>query len=444
MDVLAMKRAGMTYAEIGTETGYHPATISKWCREGGPPPARTTAETDRRIDPVWADRLSALLVGNKDLLATSLFEIVRAEGFNGSYPTVARWVREQRGPRFRKADAASVRIETAPGEEAQFDFSDCSAWSQRVGLGPVLWCFGMILCWSRWRLWWFTTSVDREHTFEGVVRFFEAAGGVPQLCRTDRMGALGRSQGRRFLLHPPTLEFARHHGTEIKACQPGDAKRKGKIERPFRDLSESFLEELVVTGVPDSIDALNERARVWVDERVHDRRHRTTGVAPFERFAVEHDFLRGLPGRRFDTDYVEARRVHRALPFIEWERVRYSVPTDCLGQLVEVRKPVDSNTLNVLWAGHQIATHTIATDGRSEVWNPDHRLAAETSALASTQRRHLQLVREPAPPEPAPVGRIELPGGDFDVAVPDLARYDNTEPDGGESTAHTIESSDLG
>ena len=65
------------------------------------------------------------------------------------------------------------------------------------------------------------------------------------------MGALGQSQGRRFKLHPPTLEFARHHGTEIKACQAGDAKRKGKIERPFRDLSESFLEELVVTGVPD-------------------------------------------------------------------------------------------------------------------------------------------------------------------------------------------------
>ena len=145
-----------------------------------------------------------------------------------------------------------------------------AAWSQRVGLGPVLWCFGMILCWSRWRLWWFTTSVDREHTFEGMVRFFDAAGGVPQLCRTDRMGALGQSQGRRFKLHPPTLEFARHHGTEIKACQAGDAKRKGKIERPFRDLSESFLEELVVTGVPDDIDALNARARVWVGERVHD------------------------------------------------------------------------------------------------------------------------------------------------------------------------------
>jgi IS30 family transposase len=41
MDVLAMKRAGMTFTEIGAQTGYHPATISKWCREGGPPAART-------------------------------------------------------------------------------------------------------------------------------------------------------------------------------------------------------------------------------------------------------------------------------------------------------------------------------------------------------------------------------------------------------------------
>lgn len=430
MDVLAMKRVGMTYREIAIETGYHPATIAKWCKDGGPPPARTVADDDRVVDERWADRLNSLLVGNSQLLATSLFEIVQAEGFDGSYPTVARWVREQRGPRFRRADAASVPIETAPGVEAQFDFSDCSAWAERVGLGPVLWCFGMILCWSRWRIWWFTTSVDREHTFEGIVRFFEAAGGVPSLCRTDRMGALGQSQGRRFHLHPPTLEFARHHATEIKACQPGDAKRKGKIERPFRDLRERFLEELVVTGIPDNLDELNHTAQLWVGERVHDRRHRTTGVAPAERFAVEQDFLQRLPQRRFDTDYVEARRVHRALPFIEWERVRYSVPTDCLGQLVEVRKPVDSNTLRVLSAGRLVATHQLATDGRTEVWDPAHRVAAETSALASTQRRHLQLVRETRPASPVAVGRIELPGGDFDVDPPDLtARYEHTNLD---------------
>jgi hypothetical protein len=108
MDVLAMKRQGMSFKEIATGTGYHPATISKCVREGGPPAARTVADEDRVIDPRWADRLNELLVGNTRLLATSLFEIITAEGFDGSYPTVARWVRDQRGPRFRRADQASV------------------------------------------------------------------------------------------------------------------------------------------------------------------------------------------------------------------------------------------------------------------------------------------------------------------------------------------------
>jgi hypothetical protein len=49
--------------------------------------------------------------------------------------------------------------------------------------------------------------------------------------------------------------------------------------------------------------------------------------------------------------------------------------------------------------------------------------------LASNQRRHLHIVRDNESAEPtAPVGRIELPGGDFDVAAPDLvARYDRGE-----------------
>jgi len=425
MDVLAMRRQGLSYVEISEATGYHPATVAKWVRNGGPPPARVMAIEDRVVDPVWEDRLNALLVGNPRLLATSLFDIAKAEGFSGSYPSVARWVNEQRGPRFRRADSASVPIETAPGVEAQFDFADCSAWAERAGFNvPVLWCFSMILCWSRWRLWWFTTSVDREHTFEGMVRFFDAVGGVPQVCRTDRMGCLGSSQGRRFNLHPPTLEFARWHGTEIKACQAGDAKRKGKVERPFRDLGESFLEELVVTGVPESLDGLNGAARLWLEGR-HDRVHRTTGVPPIERFAAEHGFLGSLPRRRFDTDYTDARRVHPVLPLIEWNTIRYSVPPQCLGQTVEVRQAVDDNIVTVVWAGRQVARHHVPTDpNETEVWDPAHRVAAETAALNSTRRRHLHIIK-PDEVQVLPVGRLHLPGGDFDVAAPDLGRYDD-------------------
>jgi hypothetical protein len=67
------------------------------------------------------------------------------------------------------------------------------------------------------------------------------------------------------------------------------------------------------------------------------------GEVPADRFAVEAGLLTPLPRRRFDTAYVDARRVHVAIPQIEWRGVHYSVPPRCLGQKVEVRHEVDSS-----------------------------------------------------------------------------------------------------
>jgi hypothetical protein len=64
------------------------------------------------------------------LLTTSIFEILKADIFGGSYSTVAGYVREVRGPRFRAAPSVSVPIETGPGEEGQFDW-----WIATIGPG---------------------------------------------------------------------------------------------------------------------------------------------------------------------------------------------------------------------------------------------------------------------------------------------------------------------
>ena len=138
MDVLALKRQGWTYAEIADALGYHPATISNWIANGGPPAQRAVAPTERVVDDRWAARIAALIAPPSRLLATSVFETIRAEGFAGSYPSVAREVRRQRGPRFRRAAQVSVPIETAPGEESQFDWSDCSEQARDWGLDDEL------------------------------------------------------------------------------------------------------------------------------------------------------------------------------------------------------------------------------------------------------------------------------------------------------------------
>ncbi len=423
-----LKSQGWTIGEIAAETGFHRTTIAKHLKHGPPPTSRDTpAEvmTDH-----WCDRIIVMLSEHPRLQAISIHQLLVAEGFDGSYPTVVRAVRDVRGPRFKTAAAVSVPIYTDPGEEAQFDFCVLDDWAQRWGWDQPLRCFGMILCWSRLRIWWFTTSEDRHHTFEGAARFFDHVGGVPHVCRTDRMGALGNSQGRRFRLHPPTVEFAAHYRTKIASCQAGDAKRKGKVERPFRQLQATFLPELEAEGIPGSIDELNTRAVAWLDRRVHRVESRTTGQTPTARFAVERSLLTPLPATRFDTDYVEVRRVHNVLPFIEINANRYSVPPDALGHNVEIRRAVDSDIVEVRLAGKVIAAHRLVEGRRVEVWDPQHRRAAESIALG----HHL---RPAAPGEPVverPSLRLVLGGGDYEVAEPDLDeryRIGGEDEDGG-------------
>lgn len=424
MKVHDLRRQGWTLAEIAAETGLHPSTVSIHLKADGPPLKRRTPDDTLVMNARWKQRVNDLVSSYPRLLGVSVFNKLHAEGFTGGYSTVTRELRQLRGPRFRAAGAASVPIMTDPGEEAQFDFCDLSAWSTRWGWPQRLWCFGMILCWSRWRIWWFTTSEDREHTFEGLARFFDAAAGVPAACRTDRMGALGRSQGQRFVLHPPTVGFAAHHATTITSCKARDAKRKGKVERPFRQLRETFLPEVELDGIPHDLAELNHRAARWLDERVHGVRSRTTGERPADRLVLERPFLTPLPRVRFDTDYVETRRVHSIVPHISVDGGLYGVPAEVSGQLVEIRRPVDATTFTVRWAGREIVRHDLRDDARHEiVWLPEHRAELEAQALAGRPAhdgRHLHIV--PAPAEPWE--QLRLGDGDYHVDDPDLAeRY---------------------
>jgi transposase len=107
------------------------------------------------------------------------------------------------------------------------------------------------------------------------------------------MGALGQSQGRRFVYTGPQ-RTSHFHGCEIRACRARDAKRKGKVERPFRDLKERFLQECQATGAPKSIAELNDRATSWLQSRVHTRVHRGIGEVPADRFVIEAPMLQAF------------------------------------------------------------------------------------------------------------------------------------------------------
>jgi hypothetical protein len=64
------------------------------------------------------------------------------------------------------------------------------------------------------------------------------------------------------------LAFAGQYGFALNACDPGDAARKGKVERPFRDLKRGFLAEMDLDP-PVDVGELNRRVGPWLDRYVH-------------------------------------------------------------------------------------------------------------------------------------------------------------------------------
>jgi hypothetical protein len=185
-------------------------------------------------------------------------------------------------------------------------------------------------------------------------------------------------------------------------------------ERLFRDLKESFLEELILDP-PTSIAELNVRGDAFLSERVHNRPHRTPGAAPIERLPLEVPMMAVLPRVRFDAAYVEVRRVHPVLPLVEWRGVSYSVPPDALGQTVECRVALGEGLLEIRFAGRRIAVHRIALKGSGQISDPEHRPAAEARALgrSAPATRHLRLVD-------SGVKRRD----DYVIEAVDLSRYD--------------------
>ena len=227
INVKALRAAGWTVAQIARHLGYHSVTISSWLKTGGPPAKRSVPVEELVIDERWrgagrrAPGLQRRAAGHLDHAGAA------GRGFRGllsePHPSPPR-------------RAGTVAVEGVGGHGADRDrprrgvpvrWSDCNRWARQWGWEGELHCFGAVLCWSRIKCWWFASSIDQPHTFEGLVRFFEAVDGVPAVGRTDRMGCLGRSGGKAFIWQPPALEFARHHGFALKACDAGDAARKG-------------------------------------------------------------------------------------------------------------------------------------------------------------------------------------------------------------------------
>ena len=220
-----------------------------------------------------------------------LLREIRGMGYEGSYSTVADYVRPRRR---RRQPQATARFETAAGEQAQVDWGSFS-YKGEDGRQRRIWAFVMVLGWSRAIYVEFVRRADTASFIHCHVNAFEYFGGVPRRCLYDnaKVVTLGRGVEGQVEWNPRMLDFSLRLGSELPLCRPYRAQTKGKVESGVKYVRGNLWPSLRFTDDAD----LNRQTIQWCDSVANRRTHGPTGRPPAEMLIEEQPYL-SKPGWR--------------------------------------------------------------------------------------------------------------------------------------------------
>lgn len=363
--MLKLKALGWGVKRIASELGCSKHTVKRWVTAGGwkrVARPRRGKRLDEHKD--WLAERFRRHAGNADVIRQELRE---EKGLSVSLRTVERAVAPLRRELVAQA-RATVRFETAPGEQMQIDFG-----VRRVEIGGEavkVFLFVATLGFSR-RIHVRAYGHEKQDSwFDGMESAFQVFGGVPREVLLDNARALivhHDPVSREVILHPRLHAFARHWGFRVRACAPYRARTKGKDERGV-----GYVKGNAIAGRRFASWAEMEgHLDAWTRDIADQRRHGTTGEAPIERFTREEASAlkpsTGIPP--FTTTRDLSRRVGSECA-VEVDGNVYSVPWRLIGE--RVRVTVGAGLVRVVHGGCEVARHEELPGRRGRSIDPAH------------------------------------------------------------------------
>jgi transposase len=347
--MLRLKAAGLPIKHIAGRMGCSRNTVRRYLRaDGWVAYQRPVRKSVLRGLESWLGERLQRHRGNADVVRQDL---EREHGLVVSLRTVERAVAPYRRE-LRAGEVATVRFETAPGEQLQIDFGEITV--PIAGERVRVHLFVATLGYSR-RPYVAVFEHERQAAwFGGMEGAFHHFGGRPHQLLLDNakpLVSLHDAQTREVRFNDRFHAFCRYWDVVPKACAPYRARTKGKDERGV-----GYVKRNAIAGHRfASLAALEAHLAWWMREVADVRVHGTTGEVPLVRFREkEAAALRPLEGRTTFQPIRECiRRVH-ADACIEIETNRYSVPWRLIGEGVTVQV---NEQVRVLHAGQEVALH---------------------------------------------------------------------------------------
>ena len=380
--IKTLKKRGVYNKDIAEELGIHPRTVSRALQRGSEP-VRNRKNRSSKLD-AYKPQIDQLLeegVWN----AVVILREIEAQGYEGKSTILRDYIQPKRKLRQKKA---TVRFETAPGEQLQTDWGEII--TEIDGEETKVRFIVNTLGYSRRFHFWCSPSLDAEHTYEGLIRSFEYFGGVTRevLVDNQKTAVLSHRVGEGVQFNPRFMDLARQYGFTPRACKPYRARTKGKDERMVGYIKQHFF---VRYRSFDSWEHLNQLAKQWLRVEADVRVHGTLKQVVQQRFEQEYPHLQALPAVRYDTAYIDHRQVGWDA-YIDVRGNRYSVPDSLTGQTVRIRIGLD-DSLRVYKGDVLVAQHRLQTADVGWVTVPDHHRQLWNDTLR-VQHRSLQRYEE--------------------------------------------------
>ena len=339
---------GLSLSQVGRQLGISRKKVTRLVRQDGlqRKPSETVTTPYERLIEQWYKEYPFLK-------AIQVLERLKSYGYEGGYTAVKECTLQFRNKRKNTSYHA---LEFLAGEEAQVD------WMQRTMPFGVVYGFVYIMSYSRYLYAHFYLRCSMEFFLDGHIEALREIGGIVSRHTYDNLKSVVINRKPVITYNARFVDFARHYGFSIRACNPGKPNEKGRVERVIRDI-ESFL----IANTFSDIDDLNRRLGQWRIQR-NNRIHRSLGITPSE--ALKQERLRSLPQIHYLPYRQEPAAINKTC-FVEFDTNRYSVPSQYSNRPCDIF--AYPQQIEILVQGKKIATHNRVFDRKQKIEHPSHR-----------------------------------------------------------------------